>query len=379
MTSPTPSPREQLLNRTLKDGWVLTEKLEKKSGDSGGTFGTGYLATRGDGALAFVKAIDYVSAMSSGDIASALLKVTREFQFEREVMEYCTIKGMSKVLRFYGHDEISADGSNNPMMKVSCLIMEAGDKDLRRLVNTNGAGTAAGCAWNMFIICDVAQAVSQLHGGGIAHHDIKPSNVIATRPAGKVNHQEASPAPAGGVRARQEVKIGDLGRVLRRDQDGPFNGYGFAGDQRYQPLESFYSHVPTDWVDSREAADAYMVGSIVVYLYTGVSLQDLIGRYIQPPFYPENWRGSYDQALLTVLVDATARALHDHFRPTLPAKFADEIMAITRSLTHPDPKLRGDQKSRRQLGRPVGLDRIHQRLLLLARRCAADERGRLAA
>ncbi|MDQ0612240.1 serine/threonine protein kinase [Variovorax sp. W1I1] len=386
--SPPLLPRDTLLGRSIKGGWVVTEKLEKKAGDSGGNFGTGYTARRGEGELAFVKVIDYVRAMRSGDAAAELSKLTREFQFEREILEYCTSRGLSKVLRFYGHDEFFADGSDDPMMKVSCLIMEAGEKDLRRLVNTDGAGTRAGCAWNLFIISDIALAISQLHANGIAHHDIKPSNVIATKTegvaflkrSGKPQPQEAAPAPDGGIKARQEVKVGDLGRVLRKDKDGPFNGYGFAGDERYQPLESFYGHVPTTgWVDARDAADAYMLGSIMVYLFTGVSLQQLLVKYVPEQFAPGTWQGDYDQALVTVLNDATTRALHDMLRPTLPEEYVDAIMGITQCLTHPDPTLRGDLKARSQHGRSVGLDRIHQRLHLLARRCAADERGRLAA
>jgi serine/threonine protein kinase len=378
-TATSTFPRDLLLNMTIKGGWKLTEKLEKKTGDSGGNFGSGYMATRGSGELAFVKAIDYWWAMHQPDIASSLLQLTKEFQFEREVLEFCTARGMTKVLRFYGHDEVSADGTPNPMMKVSLLIMEAGDKDLRRLVNTNGAGTTASCAWNLFIISDIVQAVAQLHAGGIAHHDVKPSNVIAVKASGNAQPQDAAPSPSGEVKRRQEVKLGDLGRVLRKDQDGPFNSEGFAGDPHHQPLETFYSHVPTDWVDSREAADAYMVGSIIVYLFTGVQLQTLVGRYLQTQFHPSNWRGGYDQALVTILVDCNARALHHHLRPVLPAAYAEEIISITQSLTHPDPKLRGDPKARQQLGRPVGLDRIYQRLNLLARRCAADERGRTLA
>lgn len=374
----TVSPKDMLLGKTIKDGWCLVERLEKKAGDSGGTFGTGYLAARGMGELAFVKAIDYVAAFAGGNLARDLLRVTQEFEFEREILEFCTNKGMTKVIHFYGHDELSADGSGNPMMKVSCLIMEAGDKDLRRLVLSNGAGAGAGCAWNLFILSDIAQAVAQLHLSDIAHHDVKPSNVIAIKDLKKSIFQDAAPAPLGGIAARQEVKIADLGRVLRKNEAGPFNAYGFAGDKRYQPLEASYGHTPVDWVDSREAADAYMVGSLVFYLFVGVSLQDLIAQYIQPKFYPVNY-AQYDQALIAILVDATARAIHEHLRPSLPAEFVDEIMAITLALTHPDPKQRGDKRSRKQLGRRVGMDRIHQRLLLLARRRAAQERGRLAA
>ena len=367
-------PRDTLLGKTIKDGWRLIERLDKKAGDSGGTFGTGYLATRGVAEFAFVKAIDYVAAFSSGDLAAELLRITQEFQFEREVLEYCTSRGMTKIIRFYGHDELFADGSNNPLMKVSCLIMEAGDKDLRRLVLNNGAGPGAGCAWNLFILSDVIEAIAQLHAGQIAHHDVKPSNVIATKTEGTASFQDTAPAPVGSISARQEVKIADLGRVVRKDTAGPFNTHGFAGDRRYQPIEAIYGHTPAEWVDSRDAADAYMVGSLIFYLFVGVSVQDLIAQYIAPKFYPANYR-QYDQTLIAILVDATARALHEHLRPALPAVFADNIIQIALSLTHPDPRARGDTRARKQLGRPVGIDRIHQRLVLLARRCAAHERG----
>lgn len=373
--SPTVQPRNQLVGRTIRDGWKIVERLDKKEGDSGGTFGTGYLATRDEGEMAFVKAIDFMSSMQGENIAATLLRVTQEFEFERQVLEFCTNRGMTKVLRFYGHDQVSADNSANPLMMVSCLIMEAGDKDLRRLVNTNGAGAAASCAWNLFILSDVALAVSQLHAGNIAHHDIKPSNVIATKTNGSGHPQEKTPSPFGQVCARQEVKVGDLGRALRRDRAGPYDDLGFAGDPRYQPVEAFYGHVPSDWVDSREAADAYMVGSLIVYLFTGVSLQDLIARYIPAQFFPSAWRGQYDETLITVLVDATSRALHEHLRPALPAEHVDGVLSIARSLTHPDPTRRGDPKARRQLGRPVGMDRVHQKLSLIARQCAARERG----
>ena len=41
-------PRDQLLGKTLRDGWLLAERLDKKDGDSGENFGSGYLAKRPD-------------------------------------------------------------------------------------------------------------------------------------------------------------------------------------------------------------------------------------------------------------------------------------------------------------------------------------------
>src|SRR5450830_972585 len=193
------TPKSQLLGKILTSGWMLAERLEPSKGSSGGNFGIGYRATKGN-EIAFVKAIDFVEALNAADPLQELTKLITIANFEKDVLSYCADHGMSKVLRYIGHEYISADGSNNPLERVSCLIMEAGTEDLRRLVNANGA---ASCAWNLQVLRDVALAISQLHKGGIAHQDIKPSNVI-----------EVIDSENGG----NTMKVGDLGRVIRRQQ-----------------------------------------------------------------------------------------------------------------------------------------------------------------
>lgn len=352
------TPKNNLEGLTLKSGWTLVEQLMPSSGSSGSNFGAGYKATRGD-EIAFVKAIDFVSAITDDDPIEALGRLSAEATFEKDVLAYCAEKGMTKVMRYYGHEYISADGTNNPMTNVSCLIMEAGQQDLRRLVN--GTGLAA-CAWNLQVMRDVSMAVAQLHGGGIAHQDIKPSNVISV--AEKT------------VQQPQTMKVGDLGRVVRRDRNGPFDASHWPGDVRYSPPERWYGFLPANWNDAREASDAYMLGSLLVYLFTGATLQSLVYPLIPEPFKPGKWTGSFDQNLLPVLVDIHARILNDHLKPVLMPDIQDSIMAIAKDLTQPDPLLRGDSKARRQIGRPVGIDRIHQKLRYLALTCAAIERGR---
>lgn len=362
---PTPSlaaspgtPKNHLVGRTLKSGWTLVEQLLPSSGSSGSNFGAGYKATRGD-EIAFVKAIDFVAALSDADPMAALAKLTAEATFEKEVLAYCADKGMTKVMRYFGHEYVSADGTNNPMTNVSCLIMEAGQQDLRRLVNRVGLAT---CAWNLQVMRDVSMAVAQLHGGGISHQDIKPSNVILV-------FEKTS-------KQTQTMKVSDLGRVVRRDRSGPFDASYWPGDRRYSPPERWYGFVPSNWSDARDASDAYMLGSLLIYLFTGATLQSLVYPMIPEPFQPGKWSGGFDQDLLPVLVDAHARVLNTYLNPALVPDVADSIMAIAKDLTHPDPLLRGDSKARRQIGRPVGVDRIHQKLRHLALTCAAIDRGR---
>jgi len=177
------SPRQQLLGVTLPSGWHLEQMLPQPPGSSGGNFGTGYIAKK-NGQIAFVKAVDFVQAMGEADPMLALSKLVNETTFEKDVLEYCTAHGMTRVLRFIGHEYVFVGDQSNLLNRVSCLIMEAGHDDLRRLVNKS---TAISCSWSLFVLCDVAKAIAQLHKGGIAHQDVKPSNVIAMDPQNQCN------------------------------------------------------------------------------------------------------------------------------------------------------------------------------------------------
>lgn len=360
-TATTPAtPKAQLLGMTLASGWMLAERLDPSKGSSGGNFGVGYKATRGSD-TAFVKAIDFVDALRSPDPFAEISALTQIALFERDVLEYCTAKGMSRVLEYFGHEYIWVGDQSNPLNRVSCLILEAGSSDLRRLVVAKGLAT---CAWNLQVLTDVSQAIAQLHRGEIAHQDIKPSNVISF---GDLPNTPPT-----------SMKVGDLGRVVRKDRSGPFDGLAWPGDTRYSPPERWYRYVPPDWCDAREASDAYMLGSLLIYLFTGASLQSLVMNHIPTNFRPDQWAGRYDEDLVPVLLNAHALVLVDHLRPTLMPELADSIFEIARALTHPDPKVRGDTRARRQIGRPVGIDRIHQKLSAAALRCVAIDRGRRA-
>ena len=136
--------------------------------------------------------------------------------------------------------------------------------------------------------------------------------------------------------------------------------------------------MPPDWTDAREASDAYMLGSLLLFLCTGASLQILVFQNIPNPFKPGVWMGAFDQDLLAVLQDAHDKVLANHLMPTVPAPLQDEVMAHAKALTNPNPLLRGDPRARRQVGRPVGIDRLHQKFMALAAKSAAIDRGRQA-
>ena len=119
-----------------------------------------------------------------------------------------------------------------------------------------------------------------------------------------------------------------------------------------------------------------MLGSLMVYLFTGATLQSLVDSKIPGPFRTDQWSGAFDQDLIAVLDDAHAKVLAEHLLPHLAPEVADVVMELARNLTRPDPARRGDPKARRQVGRPVGMDRVYDKLRAAALTCNAVERGR---
>jgi serine/threonine protein kinase len=355
-TAPAPAPKltpkHQLLNVTLASGWKLVEQLQKTPGLSGGNFGVGYRASMGN-RVAFVKVVDFMAAIKEPDPLVAMQILVNQAQFEREVLEYCTTKGMTRIISYFGHEYYMLNPAD-PYSQVSCLIMEAGDKDLRHLVHKDGLSTYE---WNMQVMRDISQAIAQLHNGRIAHGDIKPSNVITTN------------------KASTEVKVSDLGRVVRSDQPGPFDSMRWTGDPNYMPPEGWYGNIlgamPTGWNNTREATDAYMLGNLLVYLFTGASLQSLVIKEIPSGYKPGEWTGNYDDNLKAVLIDAHSKVLNKYLAPELNGSIKDAVMAIARDLTHPDPTRRGDKRARGHLHKLVGIDRISQKFEELAIRSAA--------
>lgn len=347
------SPAHLLVGHTLCCGWKLVQIMSRAPGGTGGNFGVGYIAEK-NGERAFVKAIDFVDALSSGNPLKELADLTSRANFEREALEFCGIKRMSKVVRLIAHEYVSA---SNPMNQVSCLVLEFGEGDLRGKISSR---TTQAASWKLAVLRDVALAIDQLHRNGIAHQDIKPSNVISI--------------PTSLNREIVDMKLGDLGRVIRKSTAGPYDELPWPGDFQYSPPERWYGLRPSEWQDKREASDAFMLGSLIFFLFTGVTVQLLLLPQLPELFKPDNWRGGYSQELILVLRDAQAKIISSSLKPNIPAQIADELIEIVRQLTEPDPKLRGDPKARRQIGHPVGMDRFHPRLLHLSNKASINER-----
>lgn len=348
MTDAETTPADHLEGVVLESGWVIGPKVLKKIGASGANFGICYTATRGN-ETAFCKAVDFRKAFSESDFLAAVSELANHAIWEKEVMEYCGEHGLSKIIRLLDHQYVLLPAAQGDVTKrISCLLMEVGDGDLRNELNLK---LSPSTSWKLYVMRDVALAIDQLHRKGIAHLDVKPSNVIAV---------------GNGSSARASMKLGDLGRVVRKGLAGPFDAQIWPGDPNYRPPEKWYGLRSAQWNDEREAADAFLLGSLLVFLLTGIPMSTLLYHEIPEPYRPGIYRGDFDDALMDVLVRAQSQVIATYVTSTLPTQFADELLLIITELTDPNPRRRGDKRARAQ--GIVGIDRYHQRFLRMAMR-----------
>jgi eukaryotic-like serine/threonine-protein kinase len=192
----------------------------------------------------------------------------------------------------------------------------------------------------------IAVGLLQLHGQGIAHQDLKPSNVM--------------------VFAGIESKLADLGRAAAKGQSPPHEGRDVAGDLAYAPPELLYGFCSPDWNQRRLGCDAYLLGSMIVFFFTGTNMTSLLIAMLDPTFDWNTWGGTYSE-ILPYLREAFSRALAT-ISDSIPAAVRDPIITMIQQLCEPDPARRGHPKNREGLSNPYSLERFVTQLDLLRRR-----------
>lgn len=339
-----PSPASQLVGVKLSDGWTVIERLQRLPTQTGGYFSEGYIVVRDNGTKAFLKALDYSRAMNSRDPARALEALTKGYNFERDLLGRC--RGMDRVVKGLADGSVSVQDALGDHV-VQYLIFELADSgDVRKYLDLSKRFDTA---WVLRSLHNVATGLRQLHSVGIAHQDVKPSNVL--------------------VFDSKVSKVADLGRASSRGESPPHEEHEIAGDPEYAPPELCYRYVLPDWNQRRLGCDAYLLGSMVVFFFGRCSMTALILEKLDTCFRPDTWQGSYAEVLAYVR-EAFERAIAlfgediDRQAPQLK----EPLVAVVRELCDPDPGLRGDPKERRPGANQFSLERYVSRFDLLARR-----------
>lgn len=334
----------RLLGRTLESGWTIVQPVgwDPLSGDSmdhyngsGGHFSVPYLVER-DGRRAFLKAIDFTSALNSVNVLEALQEITATHSFEAKILRLCADANMDRVVVAIESGQISV--GPNLQDTAPYLIFELADGDVRRRIQKKEGEVRM--AWWLRAMHHATVGLSQLHSEGIAHQDLKPSNLLSFDEEGA-------------------FKIADLGRCTREGEAAPHDVLPFTGDLKYAPPEILYGYINPQQQERRLRCDLWMLGSMIFFFVRGFGATQLLHSELQPTQRPMPfgaWNGGY-LPMLALLQTSFTKMLYDLESDLDKNHLKDELVTAASELCNPNHELRGHPLARVGAGNPNSLER----------------------
>ncbi|HZC23617.1 MAG TPA: hypothetical protein VE866_09785 [Candidatus Binatia bacterium] len=349
-------PAEDLEGRTLPDGFVVQERLSTTEDHTGGSFSVCYLATK-EGQDLFVKATDLTFyGTDSEDLAVRLERVLSIYNFEKLLLEIARLHAMSRIVSVVAAGQIPVDVGGLPI-PVFYLVFERADGNLRERLMEDAPMEPID---RLRALRQVATGLNQLHTRGIAHQDLKPSNVVNYGKHGD------------GL----DNKITDLGRGSHREHRAIHDRAACAGDKRYAPLELLYEQPASGFDRRRLGADAYLLGSLIAQVFSGVTITQAVLAKLPETHQPKRWGDGYPQLLprLREAFDAVVLELRASWPyPSEDPKIAEQLDLAIRQLCDPDPSLRGHPGAAASVN-PLDMQRYISVLDMLVHRASLAER-----
>lgn len=329
-----------LLGRTLQTGWTVTKKINRKEGQTGAYFSVLYEVEK-NGVICFLKAFDFskFSGLTpSQSIVDQMSYMLDSFKFERDISAQCRDKGVSKVAFVQDSGEEPIKGYEIPV--VPYLIFELANGDVRANIDYSNQ---LDFAWKLKSLHDVAVGLKQLHKVDVSHQDMKPSNLLLFK---------------------DETKIGDLGRSLSLDLKSPNDSMPFTGQMSYAPPEIMYRTYSEDWRERTYAIDSYLFGGLIVFYFSGVSINSLIRKFLPDSVSWEYWQGTDFEEVKDYLISAFSKSLNEFGENIQSNYFRKELVELIGYLCYPDPCKRGHPRNFGKQNR-FDLERTITRLDLL--------------
>jgi eukaryotic-like serine/threonine-protein kinase len=298
-------------------GWRVIEKVQKEQNSTGGHFSVCYLVEGKDGQHGFLKVLDLAKALAAqGDRLKQIEQLIQQFNFERDLLDTCKQYRLKRVASAIAHGKLEIEG--NPF-GVYYIIFERAEGDIRKQLSKM---QTLDIAWVLRTLHQTTVALRQLHYKGIAHQDVKPSNVLSFGADG--------------------AKVSDLGCADVKDKSSPRSGCIVAGDTGYAPPELLYGDLSSDWSQRRLGTDLYLLGGLIVFIFAHITptarMVNLLHQAHRPGFWPHDYR-----TVLPYVRDAFGKMMEE-VRGTFPPSIQDDLSQLTASLCDPDPQLRGHPK-----------------------------------
>jgi len=338
------NPAESLLGMTLEGNWKVIEIVKRKPEDTGGHFSVCYVVEK-DKKKAFLKALDLTDALQQPNFVDAINQMTTAFIFERDLLIKCKENHLSKIVTPLAHGQVSLPGQP-PFLNVYYIIFEMADTNLR---NQMARMRVFDLAWILRSLHNTAVALEQLHKSGIAHQDLKPSNVLIFN---------------------KESKVGDLGRSSDINIPSTNDKYTIPGDRSYAPFELFYGINSNVEFQLRYASDLFHLGSLIFFYFLHVNLQQIVFIEMKKHDIDKNLTRNDFYADLPYFQDGFTYAL-DILRKEMDkywTELSSELIPLTKMLCEIDPKKRGHYTNRYKKINQYSLERFISAFDLLAKK-----------
>lgn len=338
---------EQLVGQTLLGNWKVQQRIRKNDGMSGGSRSACYRAVNETGDVAFIKAFDFPWQERGGDTDS-LERMVREYNYEKNVHQFCSDKHLTRVTRIIDSGKISLNGET-----VHFLICEWADKCLREQQPPGESKVAA--SDRFAAMRDSTSALASLHQIGVAHQDLKPSNAVCSK---------------GGL-----VKLTDLGSSSCENIDFPPHDLEMlVGQPTYAPYELLYESPPLGWRRRRFGCDLFLLGNLCFTSFVGVSLSVVALHDIPVRLRYTEFTGDYNE-VMPHLIESHEWIVPAFLQDAVPKPLQDEVAKLINCLCHPNPSLRGHTKNLRFNNNQFGLERFIARFDLLSKKAKVIESG----
>lgn len=353
-------PAEELEGRTLAEGFVVGERLSITEDHTGGGFSVCYQASK-DGQGFFVKATDLTFYGSeTEDLAVRLERALSIYNFEKLLLEIARMHAMSRIVNVVAANQIALDISGFPIPVFYLVFKKAEDNLRERLMDDDLPMEPID---RVRALRQVVTGLNQLHTRGIAHQDVKPSNVV-----NYAKHGEDL-----------DSKITDLGRGSHREHRALHDSIACAGDKRYAPLELLYEEPAAGFDRRRLGADAYLFGSLIAQIFSGVTITQAVLAKLPETHQPKRWGDGY-APLLPRLREAFDAVIVE-LRPSWPyqtedPKIAEQLELTVRQLCDPDPARRGYPGAATSVN-PLDMQRYISVLDALVHRASLAEREKV--
>lgn len=310
-----------LLGIELDDGWKVVEKIKPRPENTGGHFSVGYKVQK-DEKFAFLKAIDFTAANEQPDPEQFAKSILDSFIFERDLLQKCNKKKLSKIVTAIGHGVYIPKNATYFFERINYIIFEFADGNIRNHLQRM---KYFDLAWVLRSLHSTAIGLDQLHKNKIAHQDLKPSNVLIIN---------------------KTSKIGDLGRSHDESVNVSHDKYMQPGDRTYYPPDTFYNNNNWDKFHFKVATDLYLLGSLIFSYFFKLSLKDLLIIELKKQDLLENLSNDFyaDLPYFQISFEIIIHNLEKEINKISP-KIARELIPLIKMLCELDPYKRGFNKN----------------------------------